>query len=135
MNSGENIKIPVSIGELFDKLSILNIKIMNMADSHKLDNVKYEYSLLESIYNGIIEVSENRDQLVKKYVELLKVNNELWTIEDSIRDKERAGDFDSEFIELARSVYIVNDERSRIKYDINSISGSNIFEEKSYKPY
>ena len=124
--------IPISWGELFDKITILQIKLENLQNQNALKNVKIEYAQLSKIYN----ISFIDDVSAKKLMNNLKqINNKLWDIEDKIRDKERNNAFDEEFIELARSVYITNDERSRIKRNINETFGSQLIEEKSYSDY
>ena len=124
--------IPISWGELFDKITILQIKLENLQNRNALKNVKIEYAQLSKIYN----ISFMDDAIAKKLMNNLKqINNKLWDIEDKIRDKERNNAFDEEFIELARSVYITNDERSRIKRNINNTFGSELIEEKSYSDY
>ena len=124
--------IPISWGELFDKITILQIKLENLKDKNALKNVKIEYDELFKIYeNNFLE-----DEDAKRLLANLKtINKTLWNIEDDIRDKERHKTFDEEFIELARSVYITNDERSRIKRNINENFGSQLIEEKSYSDY
>ena len=124
------MKIEVSNGEIIDKLTILSIKMENIKEEDKLKNIRKEYSHLKEAAEtmGINEESE-------LYQKLLSVNKKLWDIEDKIRDCERNKDFGDVFVELARSVYITNDERSRIKREINSSTGSDLTEEKSYKDY
>lgn len=125
-------KVAVSWGELFDKLTILQIKLANISTKNALDNIEREYTQLQVIFSKNISV----DSLVNNLLmELKEVNEKLWDIEDKIRDKERKKIFDSEFIQLARSVYITNDERSRIKRRINDMLGSELVEEKSYADY
>ena len=124
--------IPISWGELFDKLTILQIKLENLQDKNALKNVKIEYDELFKIYNNNFLEDENAIRLL---ADLKNINKILWNIEDDIRDKERHKTFDEEFIELARSVYITNDERSRIKRNINNTFGSELIEEKSYSDY
>jgi len=124
--------IPISWGELFDKLTILQIKLENLQDKNALKNVKIEYDELFKIYNNNFLEDENAKRLL---ADLKNINKILWNIEDDIRDKERHKTFDEEFIELARSVYITNDERSRIKRNINNTFGSQFIEEKSYSDY
>jgi len=124
--------IPISWGELFDKLTILQIKLENLQDQNALNNVKIEYDELFKIYNNNFLEDENAIRLL---TDLKNINKILWNIEDDIRDKERHKTFDEEFIELARSVYITNDERSRIKRNINNTFGSQFIEEKSYSDY
>ena len=124
--------IPISWGELFDKITILQIKLENLQGKTALKNVKIEYDELFKIYNNNFLEDENAKRLL---TDLKNINKTLWNIEDDIRDKERYNTFDKEFIELARSVYITNDERSRIKRNINETFGSQLIEEKSYSDY
>tara|TARA_B100001063_G_C16455751_1_gene400548 strand:+ start:168 stop:557 length:390 start_codon:yes stop_codon:yes gene_type:complete len=124
--------IPISWGELFDKLTILQIKLDNLQSQIALKNVKIEYDQLSIIYDNHFLEDENARRIL---VDLKQINNKLWDIEDKIRDKERNKAFDEEFIELARSVYITNDERSSIKRKINNTFDSEIIEEKSYSDY
>jgi len=124
--------IPISWGELFDKVTILQIKLENLKDKNALKNVKIEYDELFKIYKNNFRVDANAKRLL---ADLKTINKTLWNIEDDIRDKERHKTFDDEFIELARSVYITNDERSRIKRNINNTFGSELIEEKSYSDY
>ena len=124
--------IPISWGELFDKITILQIKLENLQGKNALKNVKIEYDELFKIYNNNFLEDENAKRLL---ADLKTINKTLWNIEDDIRDKERHKTFDEEFIELARSVYITNDERSRIKRNINETFGSQLIEEKSYSDY
>lgn len=125
------MKVEISIGEIVDKLSILQIKKLNILDEEKLLNVRKEYDYLLQVVESDLNFSTS-DEL---YRELFMTNKKLWDIEDKIRDKERDKSFDEEFIELARSVYFTNDERSKIKKNINIKYGSNFVEEKSYKEY
>ena len=124
--------IPISWGELFDKLTILEIKLENLQDQNALKNVKIEYNELFKIYANNFPEDKNARCLL---ADLKNINKILWNIEDEIRDKERHKIFDKEFIELARNVYITNDERSRIKRNINETFGSEFIEEKSYSGY
>ena len=124
--------IPISWGELFDKITILQIKLENLQNQNALKNVKIEYDELFKIYENNFRVDANAKHLL---ADLKTINKTLWNIEDDIRDKERHKIFDEEFIELARSVYITNDERSRIKRNINENFGSQLIEEKSYSDY
>jgi|SRR5580698_207985 uncharacterized protein DUF6165 len=126
------IKVPISPGELLDKITILRIKSRRMTDPRKLANVRVELEALEetwksSAYAGI--------DIAKDVDALLAVNERLWTIEDDIRDKERGQAFDAEFVRLARAVYIENDERAAIKRRLNVRLGSSLIEEKSYAQY
>lgn len=123
------MNIEVSIGEIVDKLSILQIKLENIEDNTKLVNIKKEFEYLEKIVFD--DLSMERDD----YEMLLDINKKLWVIEDDIRDKERNSEFDNIFIELARSVYFTNDKRSQIKKEINTKYGSDFVEEKSYQEY
>ena len=124
--------IPISWGDLFDKITILQIKLENLQNQNALKNVKIEYDELFKIYENNFRADANAKRLL---ADLKTINKRLWNIEDDIRDKERHKTFDEEFIELARSVYITNDERSRIKRNINENFGSQIIEEKSYSDY
>ena len=121
------MEIEVSIGEIVDKLSILQIKKENIKDSEKLKNVENEYKYLNKIVFDDLKILE------MDYLELLEINSKLWIIEDDIREKERVSEFDNDFIELARSVYFTNDKRAEIKKSINLKYGSIFIEEKSYK--
>ncbi len=126
------VQVPVSFGELLDKLSILQIKSERMQDAGKLANVRRELSALEKTW--LAHPAAGRD-VVRLRAELKAVNERLWEIEDEIRLKEKAGQFDEEFVRLARSVYFENDERARIKKEINLALGSSFVEEKSYQDY
>ena len=127
-----NPLVPISWGELFDKITILQIKLDNLTSKNALKNVEWEFKKLQSI---LIKYFPNSIEAKQLEEELKKINQQLWDIEDNIRDKERNRSFDDEFIQLARSVYIINDERSRIKRKINEIFGSEFVEEKSYSEY
>ncbi|MBM4238606.1 MAG: hypothetical protein FJ154_03620 [Gammaproteobacteria bacterium] len=128
----KDILVPISPGELLDKITILRIKSARMTDPVKVGNVRLELELLEKTWrdsgSAIPEVAADE-------AALQRVNEALWDIEDKIRDKELASAFDAEFIELARAVYVTNDERASVKKRINVALGSRIVEEKSYKPY
>lgn len=126
------VQVPVSFGELLDKLAILQIKSERMQDAGKLANVRRELSALEKTW--LAHPAAGRD-VVRLRAELKAVNERLWEIEDEIRLKEKAGRFDEEFVRLARSVYFENDERARIKKEINLALGSSFVEEKSYQDY
>ena len=128
----DNILVPISPGELLDKITILRIKAARIGDAAKLANVKHELQLLEQTWRQSVPAGVN---LAADEQALEKVNAELWVIEDEIRDKELAKAFDARFIELARAVYITNDERAAIKKRINQTLGSALVEEKSYRPY
>lgn len=123
--------VQISTGELLDKLSILYIKRKFISDPEKIQNVQKEIDVLEPLSLGFLSVPE-----VKLLFESLEHTNlHLWEIEDSIRDKERSKEFDQDFIRLARSVYFTNDERSKIKKEINQLTESELVEEKSYQIY
>ena len=124
--------IPTSWGELFDKITILQIKLENLQEKNALKNVKLEHDQLFSIFNQFFLENTIANELIN---DLKLINQKLWNIEDLIRDKERNKIFDEKFIELARKVYFTNDERSRIKRSINETFGSEIVEEKSYADY
>ena len=126
------ISVPVSPGELLDKITILRIKSSRMSDAQKLANVRIELKVLEETWGASAYA---RSDIAADVVALLQVNERLWVIEDDIRDKERAQTFDSDFIRLARAVYFENDERAAIKRRINLKLGSTIVEEKSYAEY
>ena len=126
------IKVPISPGELIDKITILEIKSANISDVAKLANVKVELQLLQETWQASAYASSDIDA---EWKQLRDVNKKLWDIEDDIRDKERERKFDQEFIELARAVYVTNDERAAIKRAINTKLGSRIVEEKSYAKY
>ncbi len=126
------VMIPVSWGELFDKLTILQIKVQRMRDPAKINNVRKELTELEKVLHtaeplaaGVIEAMD----------ELRLANSKLWDIEDEIRDCERAKRFDDEFVRLARAVYYTNDDRAALKKRINLLMGSELVEEKSYASY
>ena len=125
------ISIPISIGELLDKLSILHIKKDKIQDSDKVKKVKIEYELLYTISEPFLGIKE----FFNLYDDLIKTNSELWEIEDKLRIFEKQKLFNQEFIELARAVYYTNDERFEIKNKINAISNSEIQEQKSYEDY
>ncbi len=123
-----DLMIPVSAGELFDKLSILQIKSARMTDATKLDNVRAELAALDAVARTL----PHDTRLADLRAQLLEINQQLWQIEDDIRDREVAGDFGETFIALARAVYITNDTRTQIKREINLHLGSALIEEKSY---
>jgi hypothetical protein len=127
-----DIKVPISPGELLDKITILRIKSTRMRDPQKVANVRMELQALEETWRNSAFAEAGIEADVNA---LLEVNERLWVIEDDIRDKERAQAFDAEFIRLARAVYFENDERAAIKRRINSKLGSSIVEEKSYAEY
>ena len=128
----ENIKVPVSPGEVLDKITILEIKSERMSDPEKVTNVRVELALLQETWKEFIR----DDEVIRGlHAQLKEVNEALWEIEDDIRDKERAKEFDERFIELARAVYVTNDRRSKVKKELNLHLGSEIIEEKSYQDY
>ncbi|MCZ8132179.1 MAG: DUF6165 family protein [Steroidobacteraceae bacterium] len=123
---------PVSPGELLDKITILRIKAARIADPAKLANVRTELEILERAWR---ESPFARGDVAADEAALQAVNERLWDIEDRIRDKERAKAFDAEFVQLARAVYVENDERAAVKKRVNVALGSTIVEEKSYAAY
>lgn len=131
------MKIEVSNGEILDKYTILEIKMENIhgVDDVKAANVRVEYETLTPKVDKIFADCEEPNRLESLYTDLLNINQTLWNIEDQIRDCERDQNFGADFIELARSVYFTNDERSVVKKEINLITGSRLFEEKAYKEY
>ncbi len=126
------ILVPISPGELLDKITILRIKCARMADPHKRANVERELARLEQCRNASLPPGA---ELRADEQALERVNAELWDIEDRIREHEAQQQFDAGFIELARSVYLRNDERAAIKRRINLALASELIEEKSYRPY
>ena len=126
------IKVEISYGELFDKISILEIKKSKLNNPEEIIKVKYELDLLLQELNN----SKLNSSIISSLTKNLKeINLKLWNIEDKIREKERDKKFDEEFIKLARNVYITNDKRSKIKNEINHLLDSKVFEIKSYKKY
>jgi hypothetical protein len=128
----DGIPVPVSPGELIDKITILRIKSARIEDAGRLANVRRELALLEHHWRQSVPASA---ELAAEAAALERVNSELWDIEDRIREHEAQQRFDSGFIELARAVYLRNDERAAIKQRINLKLNSAIVEEKSYQPY
>jgi len=126
------LMVPISPGELIDKITILEIKSQRMTDPTKLLNVRTELALLTDTWRASPFAATD---IRAEWDALRKVNGDLWDIEDRIRDKERDGAFDAVFIELARAVYVTNDERAAIKKKINTKLGSTLVEEKSYADY
>ena len=124
----EQLLAPISVGELYDKISILEIKMEKITNMEKLANVEKELMLLRNVAKDY-PISETNMRKLKT------VNNALWLIEDDIRLCEKDQNFSQKFVQLARSVYFTNDERSQIKKDINLAAGSNVVEEKSYESY
>ena len=127
-----NINIEISIGEFFDKITILEIKQERIKDQAKLVNINRELDALNALLDGL---PVSRADVENEVSELKAINEKLWVIEDDIRDKESKKSFDQEFIELARAVYFTNDKRSDVKRAINIILGSDFIEEKSYEEY
>lgn len=123
------MKIEVPIGEIVDKLSILFLKKINIIDPQKLKNINKEYNYLNGIVFNQLKIDE------EDFRKLFSINQILWNIEDKIRLKEKFQSFDEEFVELARLVYLTNDERAKLKYEINKKYNSNFIEEKSYAEY
>jgi hypothetical protein len=126
------IQVPVSPGEVLDKITILEIKSERIKDADKVANVKRELELLSASWLAAVEQD---DSVRRIHAELKTINEALWEIEDDIRDKERAREFDQVFIDLARSVYVTNDQRANAKKELNIYLGSEIVEEKSYQDY
>ena len=129
LNKSKKILTEISAGELFDKISILEIKLNNIKDKEKLVEINKEHKSLEETRNSNIEVTENLQKLINQ---LSEINLKLWNIEEKKRICEKNSDFGNNFIQLARNVYINNDKRAKIKSDINKLLGSNIKEVKSY---
>ena len=126
------IQVPVSPGEVLDKITILEIKSERISDAAKLVNVKRELELLQAAWQEAVDQYATVERI---HAKLKSINEDLWEIEDDIRDKERAREFDDRFIELARSVYVTNDQRADAKKELNVYLGSEIVEEKSYQDY
>jgi len=126
------VSTPMSIGELLDKITILEIKAVKISDEAKLKNINYELELLSETW---ADTQLNNGKIDELKAALKTVNQKLWHIEDQIRILEKHQQFDDEFIELARSVYFVNDDRANIKKEINTLTGSALVEEKSYESY
>ena len=126
------LQVPVSVGEVLDKITILQIKLAHISDAAKRANIQNELDALLPLVAGDAFTT---DQMQALMAELKSVNGALWDIEDDIREKEAAKSFDAEFIRLARAVYITNDKRAEIKKQINLATGSALVEEKSYESY
>jgi hypothetical protein len=126
------IEVPVSYGELIDKITILEIKSERIADPQKLLNIRRELELLTQTWG---KSSAAQQDIVDARTRLKQINEKLWDIEDQIRLQEAAGKFQEQFIQLARDVYYTNDIRARIKKEINLMLGSELVEEKSYQDY
>ena len=127
----QDIVVPISVGELIDKIVILEIKSERIKNANQLANIVNELRALRAVRLGEI----NRTRLDALAGDLKRVNAKLWDVEDAIRDCDARGDFGDNFIELARAVYRFNDERARLKKEINVESGSRLVEEKSYKSF
>ena len=126
------LQVPVSVGEILDKITILQIKLAHISEAAKLVNINNELNALLPLVAGDEFTTEEMRGLM---AELRAVNEALWDIEDDIREKEAAKSFDAEFIRLARAVYVTNDKRAEIKKQINLATGSALIEEKSYEGY
>lgn len=126
------IQVPVSPGEVLDKITILEIKSERISDPVKVANVRRELELLQAAW---LEAVPQDKTVQRLHAKLKSINEDLWVIEDDIRDKELAKEFDQTFIDLARSVYVTNDQRANAKKELNLYLGSEIVEEKSYKDY
>ena len=132
VNKSKKILSEISAGELLDKISILEIKLEKTKDKENHEEINKEYKILKQVQNLNIEKNEKISHL---FQQIKNVNLKLWDIEDKLRIFEKNQDFEQSFIELARSVYINNDERAKIKFEINEILGSNIREIKQYTKY
>lgn len=128
------IQAPISLGELIDKITILEIKAVHISDETKLKNVTHELNILNEKVSSLLD-ADGQAKLAPLKKSLKDINQELWVIEDDIRDCEFAKDFSDKFIQLARAVYVTNDKRAAVKKDINLAFGSELIEEKSYKDY
>ena len=126
------LQVPVSVGEVLDKITILQIKLAHIFDAAKRANIQNELDALRPLVAGDAFTTDKMQGLI---AELRAVNETLWDIEDDIREKEAAKSFDTEFIRLARAVYVTNDKRAEIKKQINLATGSALVEEKSYESY
>ena len=126
------LQVPVSVGEVLDKITILQIKLAHISDANKRVNIQNELDALLPLVAGDVFTTVEMQGLM---AELKSVNVALWDIEDDIREKEAAKSFDAEFIKLARAVYVTNDKRAEIKKQINLATGSALIEEKSYESY
>ena len=131
-NKSKKILSEISAGELFDKISILEIKLEKIKDKNNLAEINKEYKVLKNAQNSNVEIT---DKIEKLFNEIKEVNTNLWNIEDKLRICEKNKDYGKNFIELARNVYFNNDKRSIIKLEINKILGSNIKEIKQYASY
>ena len=127
------MKVEVSNGELMDKLSILELKLKNIADPKKLINVNTEFNELNPLVQKLFK--KHNPAINKLYIKLAEINRKLWVIEDEIRQCEKDKNFSNKFVKLARDVYFTNDVRSEIKKEINILTNSGVIEEKSYEDY
>ena len=127
----QDILVPISVGELIDKIVILEIKSERISNTNQLANVANELGALRAVRLGDVD----RARLDALSAELKRVNARLWDVEDAIRECDARGDFGDDFVELARAVYRLNDERAQLKKAINVLSGSRLVEEKSYKSF
>ncbi len=127
-----SVSIDVSFGELIDKITILEIKVSHMQNAAKLHNVQHELNLLKNVLANHVQFNQRVEDLTDQ---LRNINGQLWVVEDKLREREKLKIFDEEFITLARSVYITNDSRAKIKRELNEILKSEIVEEKDYQPY
>ncbi|MCF6262093.1 MAG: DUF6165 family protein [Xanthomonadales bacterium] len=128
----KDILVPVSPGEMLDKITILEIKSERIGDPEKVANVRHELDLLTTVWRKAVTDDSTVGALKAR---MKSINEELWVIEDDIRDQEKAKDFGLRFVELARAVYVTNDQRAAAKKELNLYLGSDIVEEKSYQDY
>ena len=131
------VTIPVSFGELVDKITILELKLQHIKESSKVINIKRELSLLNDSYHSYCQSYSTTitHQIYSIRYNLVEVNRRIWSTEDDIRKKEKLKEFDKKFIQLARSIYINNDKRAKLKRQLNEIVNSEVQEEKSYEKY
>jgi hypothetical protein len=127
-----DLLIQIGVGEAYDRLTILEIKLERIENPKKLKNINREYEYLRGMMTTLIEPKDESRILEKAILRLKEVNEELWDVEDALREYEKEGDFGKEFVALARSVYKLNDERSSLKKTINECHNSYFVEEKSY---
>ena len=128
-----NVSIRVSLGEFLDKLSILAIKLERITDNNKIEHIKYEHTVLQDKFESLLITNNHQIGTMKEFYDKLKsINQEIWDIENTIRELEAKGSYGEEFIETARNIYFKNDERAAIKKEINLLYGSDMVEEKSY---
>ncbi len=128
----KEITVPVSPGEMLDKITILEIKSERIQDAEKVANVQHELGLLNAVWDKSVADDEQIQAIRQR---MKRINEELWEIEDDIREQERLKDFSAEFVRLARAVYVTNDQRAAAKKELNLYLGSDIVEEKSYQDY